>query len=737
MKSQHLVYWIALTMVAIPSATLAATTKFAPRIDVIARAAANQNVGALMAPALTRQLFRRNSPLEARWNAAGQVQVYVHFNGTAPRTEDLLALGATDITVSQELDVAQAWIPATQLEALASLPEVARISVPRYTVVKGARPPPPLPRIGSVDTEGDSILGAQQFRQMTGYTGQGTVVGVISDGDDGVSTAQGTGDLPSNIWNDPNNSVWKSAGSEGTAMMEIVYDLAPGVKQLGFCGPQTSVEFITCLDDFASDINANVIVDDLGILPESMFSDGAFATAVANFATAHPNIHLVTAAGNDALGFWSGGWNPSSVNVPVNGVTYTQAENFGAYTQGGCNPPASIGQALCIPGIAVQDTVSYTVIWDDLWDATDNVDQPPGYVSPNDYDVVLFDSGGKAIACNQGENVSTTNGTCTYSTHLPLTDPGPTPVQGNQWQNKVSTATAYLQIFAVGSPAPRNFKVLISSAKSDVLAIDPSVPGGSIYGQSAVASPLETTVGAICELAPNCFESFTPNNNIEVFSSQGPVTIEFPTAAKRTKPDFVAPDCVHTTGDGGFGSPFCGTSAAAPHIAGLMALLISAYPSGSDPYTLLQDSTPQPPNPNDIYGYGLPNMTALLSAGHYPSTSAAITSPASGASVSSGEGVNFKGSCLGYDGTGNFTYDWNFGSSGLPDSSQQSPTVTFSNSGNYTVKLTCTNKTGTGSATSSLTVTAARFGGGGGFGWLALLALLLLQLTATRRRATE
>ena len=69
---------------------------------------------------------------------------------------------------------------------------------------------------------------------------------------------------------------------------------------------------------------------------------------------------------------------------------------------------------------------------------------------------------------------------------------------------------------------------------------------------------------------------------------------------------------VNVTGAGGFNSPFFGTSAAAPHIAGLVALLLSGYP-GQSPYTLLQDSaTPRgSPIPNGQFGHGLPNLQLL------------------------------------------------------------------------------------------------------------------------------
>lgn len=723
--------------------------KLAPRLAVIAQAAAQRNVEPLMAPALTRQLFRQNSPLEARWNAAGQVQVYLRFDrhGAPPTFSELAALGATDIVTTPQLGVVQAWIPAANLAAAASLNDVTRLTIPRYAFVRNASPVGALPRTGSVDTEGDTILGAQQFRQTTGYTGQGMVVGVISDGDAGVSTDQGTGDLPANVWNDLNNSTWEKAanntsGAEGTAMMEIVYDLAPGVKQLGFAAPASTVDFLTALSDFATDINANVIVDDLGFPGEAMFTNGSFANGVASFAAAHPNIHLVTAAGNDATAFWAGQWAATTLSptLTVNKVTYTTALDFGA---GSGNPKLSFEVQ---PG----DTVSYIVEWDDPWNDNATANDPNG-----DYDAVLFNSSGTAIACNQGMNVSTTNGQCNQTNSQPLNTPGPQPVQGNQWQNTgKSPASVYLEIFLVnGTPGPNpgnlgnQFKILISSQTSNQIQITPDTPAGSIYGQSALPYPAEITAGAICE-TPACGNT----SQIEPYSSQGPVQFGIPGVGTGTqpaetlyKPDFVAPDCVTVTGVGSFGSPFCGTSAAGPHLAGLIALLLSAYPSGS-PYTLMQQSatpfgsatgtwTPCPATGNGIYGCGQPNMQTLLQKGIYPATSAVITSPASGGSVSSGQKVTFAGSCLGYDGSNSFTYDWNFGSSGVADSSEQNPSVTFPTAGSYTVKLTCTNKIGSGSATSSITVTASRFGGGGGLGWLTLTALLLMQLIALRRKS--
>ena len=97
-----------------------------------------------------------------------------------------------------------------------------------------------------------------------------------------------------------------------------------------------------------------------------------------------------------------------------------------------------------------------------------------------------------------------------------------------------------------------------------------SVPAQSDAGGGVVS------VGAISASDPGV-------DDIESFSSRGP------TNNGATKPDVTAIDGVSVTGSGGFGSPFFGTSAAAPHVAGLAALLLEERPdllsgeSGDDP----------------------------------------------------------------------------------------------------------------------------------------------------------
>lgn len=702
------------TQAALPSS---AGHKLDKRLAVIAAAAQEQRAQPLMAAALNREIFRLNTPLETRWNAAGQVQVYLHYarDGVPPLTNTLAALGAENILVSQPLAVVQAWVPADRLYDMASLPEVTRITVPRYAVVKGALQRLPLPRTGSVESQGDQILNAQLYRTLTGYTGAGVAVGVISDGDSGVSTDQGTGDLPATIWNDPNNSTWGSTGAEGTAMMEIIYDLAPGAN-LGFCGPGTTAEFVQCLNDFTSHFgNTNlVIVDDLGYPGIAMFTDDPdFAVPIQQFQTANPGVRLVTAAGNDADSFWAGTWNPTSINQTINGITYTQAQNFGSTNT----------QLLFTvqPG----DTAQYILEWADTWPPSSSTQN-----DPYDYDVVLFDaSNNQPLACNQGFNISN-NQPCNQTNSQPINTPGPQPVQGNVWTNSSSLAkNVYLEILYAPSnvsPGPNpNLKVLIESTNSQIYTT-PRTAAGSIYGQSALAYPAEITAGADSAISPD---------SIEGYSSQGPVFMSQPGVPSftRMKPDFVGIDCVSVTGAGGFSSPFCGTSAAAPHIAALVALFESGFPN-QDPYTLLQAGAKSlgSGSPNGVYGHGLPDAVRSV-APYYGNPAATISAPASNTTVDTGQTVNFAGNCSANGVPGSVSYDWNFGAnSGVADSTATSPSVSFKFVGQYTVTLTCTNQFGnTASATLNFTVQAGSSGssgGGGGLGMITLAALLLMWI---------
>ncbi|MHB8310806.1 MAG: PKD domain-containing protein [Metallibacterium sp.] len=755
----------------------AVLAKLSPQIAHIAATVGTTEGRALQTRALTAQQQPYGpAPLAARFNSSGQVQVYLHYDAQqgAPAPATLQALGATRILTSPELGVVQAWVPSSALYRIAALPQVARVTIPRYAVPARNRAPiGAKPRMGSVDTQGDALLGAAQFRTATGLDGSGISVGIISNGVGTISGStssditqdQGTGDLPTSPAPYVDTAVnGGGSGNEGAAMMEIVYDMAPGAA-LGFCGPATTVDFITCLNNFAAGnggFKPTIIADDLGFPGVAMFTDGSFATAVKNFAIANPNIQLLTAAGNDAEQFWSGTWNPITINTTIspsstsnsNAYTYTQAQNFG--TAGNPLPYMSFP-------VAASDTVTYIVEWDDTWPLNPTSSTPN---DPNDYDVFLTDSSGNILACNMGITPSPAPTSsspppapsyCNLgSNYGTLTSPGPQPVQGNQYVNGSTQQTLQLHIYKRNGTPGQNLKVLVF-ANNHSFQLIPNTPAGSIYGQSALPAPYELTTTAI-----SAADAAANNDSIEPYASEGPIFFSQPSTgtSTRQKPDFTAVDCVDVTGVGGFGqnnnttppsATFCGTSATPEATGAVLALLKGAFPGSTlTPSAMLQagaqaltsSASNGSGNPNGVFGYGMVNAYNSAAA-IAPKPAATISAPAANTTtIQPGGTVSFNGSCSANGAPGSMALSWAFGTGASPSTSTSgSVTVTYATAGTYTATLTCTNNAFNTSTTATRTVTAAvpppppaAGGGGGGLGLLSLSALAALGARETLRR---
>lgn len=608
---------VVIATLALCNTTLAAspdTNKIAPELRNIVQGVSAGNKADLMQAALTRQLFKETAIFEPRWNASGQIQLDIFYGpeSTVPDIQSIKVLGATNIHITPLMHVVEAWVPADKLANVSTLTWVQNIKVPQYAFTNGLTPISPQPRTGSVDTQGDTLMGASAFRSATGDTGQGITVGVINAGDTGLSQSQSSGDLPSNVWVD--STYPGTTDGEGTAMMEIVHDLAPG-SNLAFCGPQTTAEFVNCLSDLQQQ-GAQIIVDDLAFPVTAYFTNDSDVIAVQQWQSQNSSVRLVTAAGNFATSFWSGTYNGAAINpITVNGVTYNEAQNFG--TSGNPNFYESIT-------VAPSAQVEYILEWADPWVPTaDITGNTPN--DPNDYDTILYDANSNIIACTQGSTTDS-NG-CSQAGASTSTSPGVEPGVGDLWTNTSgSSVTVYLAIFKrTGSPS-NMLKLFVASPNSCEVTITPVTPEDSIVDHATLPYPSEISVGAMnASTVQQATYYFAP------YSSQGPVLLPLLTNTPIQKPDFIGVDGVSISGAGGFppaecGQPapnppiYYGTSAAAPHVAALIALLESAGYSSNQVYGVLSQNALHLTNsnysngagdPNGMFGYGLADIKSV------------------------------------------------------------------------------------------------------------------------------
>jgi uncharacterized repeat protein (TIGR01451 family) len=440
-----------------------------------------------------------------------------------------------------------ARVKPDDLEALAAIAEVRKV---RHAI------PAVNEKINT--SEGDATHGADEARSFFGITGAGIKVCALSDGVDSLTSLEASGDLPPTVDVLPGQA---GSGDEGSAMLEIVHDLAPGAA-LGFATADTDEPtFAQNILDLASS-GCNIIVDDVIYLDESPFEDGPVAQAV-NTVTANGVIYF-SSAGNqgnadDATsGTWEGNFLASAAADPAP-LTGANLHDFGdggnsiLVSFGGGNPPLliwaehydlSTGNASTDFDIYDMDG-GLTTIFDastDVQDGTGGDDFPIEYISGGTFsgERLLIDRFAAGTTSSvPAMNLIVFNGTL---------DPG---LATNGATRGHSAASAAFSVAA--TPAAASFD-----------GITPAGPYPGLF-TSANASESFTSDGPRRILLDGLTGAeLTPGNR----TSTGGVV--------RQKPDITAADGV-SVATPGF-NPFYGTSAAAPHAAAIAALLKSAIP---------------------------------------------------------------------------------------------------------------------------------------------------------------
>ncbi len=436
--------------------------------------------------------------------------------------------------------------------------------------------------------------------------------------------------------------------AEGTAMLEIVHDLAPGAQLYFANGADgTSMSFQQAVNFLAA--NTDIVVDDISfhIPPFDGTSSVSTNTATALNTDTNPIRGYFTAVANQAFDHWgepwSAGQNLTLVCPPsqggLSGPGNVQVFQATANTKDATNFGASIANFLPLPN---GGTVSVFLSWDD-----------PFTGSSNDYDLYLYLVQNNTLVTSLQCSVNPQTGTQPPTEWLTYTNTsGATQQVGILVQNSNNKAAARIFDLFVGGSIGNGGK-----------SINFYTPSGSVPAQSdSGGSPVSVvSVGAIDQT--QCSGSGVCVGTVEPYSSQGP-TEATPQAASRMKPDVTAADDVVVTGAAGFGmngtnttstgncvigqTPcyFAGTSAAAPHVAAVAALALQAAPCLLSSSNVNKTAVAFPglplAVPNNVEGFGLVNALAAITA-TLPSVNAGTSQTLNGAGPT-GTTVTLSGS---------------------------------------------------------------------------------------------
>ena len=153
---------------------------------------------------------------EQRQAEDGRVLVDIRADVTPAVLASIRELGGAVVNSVPKYRAIRALLPLPSVERLAALDAIQAIRTADETVTR------------KDDTsEGDVAHAASRARGPHGVDGSGIGIGVLSNGVRTLADRQRSGDVPAQVTVLPGQ---EGVGDEGTALLEIVHDLAPGAE---------------------------------------------------------------------------------------------------------------------------------------------------------------------------------------------------------------------------------------------------------------------------------------------------------------------------------------------------------------------------------------------------------------------------------------------------------------------------------------------------------------------------
>jgi hypothetical protein len=524
---------------------------------------------------------------------------------------------------------------------LVSLSENPNIREIRYLL-------PPIVRAGSVTSRAARAMRADVTATSLGVNGSGQTIGIISDSfaqtavvRDGNTTPakfaagtlqgsrqQDSGDLPNTVIILRDDVA--DGTDEGAAMAELIYDVAPGSPLIFHAAGRSRAEMAEGIRNLCASGGADIVVDDILFLNESVYQDDVPALAASECVRA--GKPYLSAAGNDGDQAYRYIYKDSVGVIDEEGVRlFPTGNDLHNWSSSGSDPFLELT-------IAANATVFVILSWNQPYSSVSAANGAQIdldlYATTQESLLSLNPISGSFFARSTNEQGVTGSPRGDASEIVTLTSGS-------------SAQTFYIAVehFA-GSQGdipqqagvPLEFRILLTG--DQVTSVEYPYNGPAVWGHSMAAGIAAVAAAAWWEspeFRPEGYDSLEIDP--EGFSSRGgEQVLQFDSNGEylqqtRSAPQFTAVDGNNNTVLGSNvaapedGEPdnflnFYGTSAAAPNAAAVFALLKEAYPSATPAQLISAVQTSAidikgfraAVGPDEVTGSGLINAEAAASA---------------------------------------------------------------------------------------------------------------------------